>query len=67
MADGAYDGEPVYRAIAERQPDPPMAVVIPPRSTAVPSAAVGTTPGQHDQHIQVVQAKGRLGWQKAVG
>src|SRR4029453_12575895 len=25
-ADGAYDGEPVYRAVAERQPDPPVAV-----------------------------------------
>src|SRR5918994_5042217 len=27
-ADGAYDGEPVYRAVAERQPEPPAAVVI---------------------------------------
>src|SRR4051812_31034135 len=35
IADGAYDGEPVYRAVAERQPDPPVAVVIPPRSTGV--------------------------------
>src|SRR3954453_8361254 len=26
IADGAYDGEPVYRAVAERQPDPPVAV-----------------------------------------
>src|ERR687897_1041139 len=30
-ADGAYDGEPVYRAVSERQPDPPVAVIIPPR------------------------------------
>ena len=67
MADGAYDGEPVYRAVAERQPDPPVAVVIPPRSTAVPSAAAGTTPSQRDQHIQMIEDKGRLGWQKAVG
>ena len=44
IADGAYDGEPVYRAVAERQPDPPVAVVIPPRSTAVPSPAAGATP-----------------------
>ena len=22
-ADGAYDGEPVYRAVSQRQPDPP--------------------------------------------
>ena len=34
-ADGAYDGEPIYQAVAERQSDPPVAVVIPPRSTAV--------------------------------
>src|SRR3954452_12129635 len=31
IADGAYDGEPVYRAVAERQLDPPAAVIIPPR------------------------------------
>src|SRR5215203_5319937 len=67
IADGAYDGEPVYRAVAERQPDPPVAVIIPPRSTAVPSAAVGSTPRQRDQHIQMIRDKGRLGWQKAVG
>src|SRR3982750_948224 len=29
LADGAYDGEPVYRAVAERQPQRPPAVVIP--------------------------------------
>jgi hypothetical protein len=45
-ADGAYDGEPVYRAVRERQPDPPVAVVIPPRSTAVPSAAADAAPSQ---------------------
>jgi hypothetical protein len=66
-ADGAYDGEPVYRAVAERQPNPPVAVIIPPRSTAVPSPAAGSTPTQRDQHIQTIQDKGRLGWQKAVG
>ncbi len=66
-ADGAYDGDPVYRAVSERQPDPPVAVVIPPRSTAVPSLAASTTPSQRDRHIQMIQAKGRLGWQKAVG
>ena len=44
MADGAYDGEPIYRAVAERQPDPPAAVIIPPRATAMPSTSAGTTP-----------------------
>ena len=66
-ADGAYDGEPVYRAVAERQPEPPVAVVIPPRATAAPSAAAGATPSQRDQHIQMIGDKGRMGWQKAVG
>ena len=37
-ADGAYDGEPVYQAVASRQPGRPPTVVIPPRSSAVPSA-----------------------------
>ncbi len=65
--DGAYDGDPVYRAVSERQADPPVAVVIPPRSTAVPSSKASTAPTQRDQHIQMIHAKGRLGWQKAVG
>jgi hypothetical protein len=66
-ADGAYDGEPVYRAVAERQPDPPAAVVIPPRATAVPSPTTDTTPSQRDRHLRMIHDKGRLGWQKAVG
>jgi hypothetical protein len=41
-ADGTYDGEPIYRAIAERQPDPPVTVIIPPRTTAVPSPNADT-------------------------
>ncbi len=61
-ADGAYDGEPVYQAVSERQLDPPVAVVIPPRSTAVPSpAAADTMPSQRDEHIQLIRDKGRLG------
>src|SRR3954453_11783165 len=67
MADGAYDGEPVYRAIAARQPQLPPAVIIPPRATAVPSSVRDTAPSLRDRHIQMIQEKGRLGWQKAVG
>jgi Transposase DDE domain len=66
-ADGAYDGEPVYRAVAERQPDPPAAVVIPPRATAVPGPSADTAPSQRDGHVRMIQDKGRMGWQKAVG
>ena len=60
-------GEPLYRAVAERQSNPPVDVVIPPRATAVPSNAAGTAPGQRDRPIALIRDKGRIGWQKAVG
>jgi transposase len=63
-ADGAYDGEPVYRTITER--DPAAAVIIPPRSTAVPSNTAEMVPTPRDRHLQIIQERGRLGWQKAV-
>src|SRR5215212_9321080 len=66
-ADGAYNGEPVYRAVSARQPDPPAAVIIPPRATAVPSPTAGTAPTQRDRHIRMIRDRGRLGWQRAVG
>jgi hypothetical protein len=66
-AEGAYDGEPVYRAIAARQPQLPPAVIIPPRATAMPGSVRNTAPRRRDRHIQIIQEKGRLGWQKAVG
>src|SRR4051812_30029193 len=66
-ADGAYDGEPVYRGVSERQPEPPAAVIIPPRVTAVPSPTADTAPTQRDQHLRMIQDRGRMAWQKAVG
>jgi hypothetical protein len=41
-------------------------VIIPPRATAVLSRAVGIAPNQRDRHVQLIQDKGRMGWQKAV-
>ena len=67
IADGAYDGEPVHRAVAGRQPAPPAAVAIPLRATAVPSPTAGTAPTQRDRHLRTIRDKGRMGWQKAVG
>ena len=57
MADGAYDGEPTYQRVAER--DPTATVVIPPRSTAVPGSAA--EPTQRDRHIQSLADKGPAG------
>ena len=64
-ADGAYDGEPTYQAIASRQPEQPPTVIIPPRSTAVPGK--GAPPSQRDRHIGLIREKGRMAWQKATG
>src|SRR5512134_2343770 len=49
-ADGAYDGEPVYRAVADRAPE--AAIVIPPRATATLSTRADQAPIQRDRHIQ---------------
>ena len=68
MADGAYDAEPVYQAIAARQPnEPPPAVVIPPRRSAVLSPQADTGPSQRDGHIRLIQEQGRSAWRKVTG
>src|SRR3954453_16752243 len=54
-ADGAYDGEPVYQAIAARQLGQPPTVVIPPRSSAVPGDQAGRPPTQRDRHIRRIR------------
>jgi hypothetical protein len=64
-ADGAYDGEPVYRTVADRAPE--AAVVIPPRATAKASAQADQAPTQRDRHIQTIARRGRRGWQRATG
>src|SRR4051812_44646552 len=64
-ADGAYDQESVYADVAERHPD--ADVVVPPRSSAVPSATAETAPTQRDCHLQLIAETGRMGWQKATG
>jgi transposase len=64
-ADGAYDGDPVYQAVAERAPE--ADVIIPPRATAKPGAQANQAPRQRDRHIETIAQRGRLGWQRATG
>ena len=64
-ADGAYDQEGVVAAVAERHPD--AAVIVPPRSTAVPSETAESAPTQRDRHLQCITEHGRAAWQKASG
>ena len=57
--------ESVYSGVAERHPE--ASVIVPPRSTAVPSDTAETAPTQRDRHLQLIADKGRMGWQKASG
>ena len=61
-ADGAYDVEAVYDAVAERHPG--ATVVIPPRATAVADEAATR---QRDRHIAMIAQHGRIGWQRRSG
>jgi transposase len=61
-ADGAYDGEAVYDAVAQRHPE--AAVIIAPRATAVPNESTAT---QRDRHIAEIEEHGRMGWQRRSG
>ncbi len=63
--DDAYDQDRVYAGVAERHPD--AAVVVPPRSTAVPSETAETAPTQRDRHLQSITEHGRAAWQRASG
>jgi hypothetical protein len=66
IADGAYDGEAVYREAVARQHDPPVDVVIPPRSLSVVTTKTDCN-ATRDRHVQLIAEKGRMAWQKATG
>src|SRR5277367_6318560 len=61
-ADGAYDGEALYDAVAKRHPE--AVVIIPPRATAVPNESIAT---QRDRHIAEIEEHGHMGWQRRSG
>jgi len=63
--DGAHDRDDVSVAVAERHAQ--AAIIVPPRSTAVPSSTAATAPTQRDEHLQFIAEHGRMGWQKASG
>jgi len=63
--DGAYDQEGVYASVTKRYPE--AAVIVPPRSSAVPSADAAAAPTQRDRHLQGIAEHGRRGWQQRSG
>jgi len=64
-ANGAYDTGAVSAAVAGRHPD--AAIIVPPRSTAMPSDTAQTNPTQRDRHLQGITNNGRASWQKSSG
>jgi hypothetical protein len=64
-ADGAFDRDDVYAEVAARHPD--ADVIVPPRSSAVPSGTAETAPTRRDAHLRCLAERGRMGWQRASG
>jgi len=63
--DGAYDQDGVTASFAAGHPE--AAVIVPPRSNAVPSETAETAPTQRDCHLQQIAAHGRMAWWAACG
>ena len=63
--DGAYDQAGIYSTVAKRHPE--ADVIVPPRSTAVPSDLAESAPTQRDRHLQSIAERGSIGWQKRSG
>jgi len=64
-ADGAYDQDGVYGEVMSRHRE--ASVIVPPRSSAVPSETSHTAPTMRDRHLQIIADRGRMAWQKAAG
>ena len=63
--DGTYDRSSVYADVHERHPK--AEVIVPPRVDAAFSATAETAPTQRDRHLQVINARGRMAWQRDSG
>jgi len=68
IADGAYDGAPVYAAIrAARPPRSPPAIVVPPSAPSTPTRGGAHGGTVRERHAAQIAAHGRMAWQKAHG
>ncbi len=46
---------------------PEASVIVPPRSSAVPSDAAQTAPTMRDRHLHIIAERGRMAWQTVSG
>ena len=63
--DDVFHRADVHAKVAARHPE--AAVVVPPRSSAVPSDTAEIMPTQRDAHLRCIAERGRMGWQRASG
>jgi hypothetical protein len=64
IADGIYDQQPVYAAVAHHSPG--ARVIIPPRKDAVLRPMAATAPSQRDPHLSEIESAGRCPWKRMV-
>ena len=62
LADGAYDGQPVYDRVEGHGGGGDGRVTIPPRKNAKLSSTADSEPTQRDGHVRFVDRHGRRAW-----
>jgi hypothetical protein len=68
IADGAYDGAPVYEAIRAARPErSPPRIVIPPGKTSIPARQEPHGGSERKRHAAQIAAHERMVWQKRHG
>ena len=68
LGDGAYDGDPTYRLLTGRRQTLPIPeVIVPPRGAGLGLAKAEDVLRQRDRHVQAIQDRGRMAWQKSSG
>jgi IS5 family transposase len=68
IADGAYDGAPVYAAIRAARPmrSPPK-IVIPHGKSSIPTKGEPHGGTERERHAEQIAARGRMAWQRRHG
>ena len=65
IADGAYDGAPVYQAIRAARPErSPPRIVIPPGKTSIPARQEPHGGSERERHAAQIAARGRMAWKR---
>ena len=68
IADGAYDGAPVYQAIRAARPErSPPKIVVPPARNSIPDKDQPHGGTERERHAAEIAARGRMAWQRRHG